>query len=94
MFEKIPGNPLLDFLTKQDVQTEDLFWMRLLDRRAEWLEGNEESDSQWYLGWKVQSELSSGNPKYAYQWGYSTVKTFPDYTEMYEMLASTAKRIQ
>ena len=50
-------------------------------------------NSQWYLGWKVQSELSSGNPKYAYQWGLSTVKTFPDYTRMYEMLAESAKRI-
>ena len=87
------GNPLLDFWTLHSVQTEDLFWTQLLNRRLEWLEGKEDSNSQWYLGWKVQSELGSGNPKYAYQWGLSTVQTFPDYTRMYEMLAESAKRL-
>ena len=91
---KTPGNGLLDFWTKHDVQTDDLFWVQLLDRRSEWLEGKDDSNSQWYLGWKVQSELDSGNPKYAYQWGLSAVQAFPDYTRMYEMLAESAKRIQ
>ena len=88
-----PDNPLLGFWSKQSVETDDLFWTQLLNRRTDWLKGKDDSNSQWYLGWKVQSQLGAGNPKYAYQWGLSTVQAFPDYTRMYEILAESASRI-
>ena len=74
------------------MEGDDLFWTEILERRAEWLQGKEESKIQWYLGWKSQSELSVDNPKHAYQWGLSTVQSFPDYTRMYEVLAKSAER--
>ena len=84
---------LLDFWTVRSMEEEDLFWTEILNRRSEWLRGKEEPKIQWYLGWKSQSELSAGNPTYAYQWGLSTIQSFPDYTRMYEVLAKSAERI-
>jgi tetratricopeptide (TPR) repeat protein len=71
--KNITANPLLDFWIGYPIQTEDIFWIQLLSRRAEWLEGEKDSGSQWYWGWKVQSALQLDNPKHAYQWGLHTV---------------------
>ena len=91
--QNLRDNPLLDFWTGRSMETEDIFWTQLMNRRSEWLDGKEDSSSQWYWGWKVQSALRLDNPKYAYQWGLTTVQAFPEYTCMYEMLAESAKRI-
>ena len=89
-----PQNPLLMFWTTNTMETEDRFWLQLVQRRDDWIAGNEEPSSQWYLGWKAQSTLRARNHKHAYQWGLSTVQTFPNYTNMYAVLAEAAKYIR
>jgi len=83
----------LMFWTTNTLETEDRFWLQLVQRRSEWIEGREDPSSQWYLGWQAQSKMRLGNYKHAYQWGLSTVQTFPEYTNMYALLAESAKYI-
>jgi tetratricopeptide (TPR) repeat protein len=86
-----PENHLTHFWTTQSVDSEDAFWVQLINQRTEWIGGQEDSGSVWYLAWKAQSEFNAGHAKYAYQWGLSAIQIFPKYTRMYELLAESAK---
>lgn len=70
----------------------DVFWQQVGERQQQWVSGSEESDVVWFSAWKAHS-LKTSNPKHAFQWALQTIGTAMNYTEMYEILASTADSV-
>jgi hypothetical protein len=72
----------------------DDFWIQFDTVKVDWMTEKGVSESIWYSAWKAHTEFKMGRTKFAFQWGLKTIKMYPEYTRMYEVLAQSAERLR